>query len=68
MVFNENHFPFHGGFLDTRNPLKALTQDTFILLPCIAGNTDHNTTEPNSSVENQHDTIKAASNDINTDQ
>lgn len=57
LVFNENHFPFNDGFLETINPLKALTQDTSILVPCIAGNSDHNIIEPNAIVENQQGTI-----------
>ena len=40
MVFNENHFPFHDGFLDTRNSLKILTRTIPIFLPsCLAGTT-----------------------------
>ena len=33
VVFNENHFPFHDGFLDTRNSLKTLTRTIPIVLP-----------------------------------
>lgn len=54
---NENYFPFHGDFLDTWNPVKELTQDTSILLPCIVDNSD-NTIEPNAMVKNQQGTIK----------
>ena len=40
VVFNENHFPFHDGFLDTRNSLKALTRAIPIVLPsCPVGTT-----------------------------
>lgn len=38
------------------------------MLPCIAGNIDHNTIKPNASVDNQQGTIKVASNDANIDQ
>ena len=33
VVFNENHFPFHDGFLDTRNSLKTLIGTIPIVLP-----------------------------------
>lgn len=33
VVFNENHFTFHNGFLDTRNPLKTLIETILIVLP-----------------------------------
>jgi len=40
VVFNENHFPFSDGFLDTRNSLKTLTGTIPIILPsCHAGTT-----------------------------
>ena len=28
VVFNEEHFPFHDGFLNTRSPLKTLTESS----------------------------------------
>ena len=33
VVFNENHFPFQEGFLDTRNPIKIVTNDISIGFP-----------------------------------
>jgi len=46
VVFNENHFPFHDGFLDTRNSLKTLTRIIHIVLPsCPAGTTASHTVE-----------------------
>jgi len=46
MVFNENHFPFHNGFLDTRNSLKTLIGTIPIVLPsCSAGTTTSHTVE-----------------------
>ena len=40
MVFNENHFPFHDRFLDTRNSLKTLTRIIRIVLSsCPIGTT-----------------------------
>lgn len=49
MVFNEDHFPFHDGFLDKRNPLKTLTENTFALSPpCSAVITASNINNPTS--------------------
>ena len=46
VVFNENHFPLHYGFLDTRNSLKTLTGTIPIVLPsCPAGTTTSHTVE-----------------------
>jgi len=46
VVFNENHFPFHDGFLDTRNSLKTLTRTISIVLPsCPGGTTTSHTVE-----------------------
>jgi len=45
-VFNENHFPFHDGFLDTRNSLKTLTGTIHIVLPsCPVGTITSHTVE-----------------------
>lgn len=55
VVFNENHFPFHDGFLDTRNPLKTLTQITPIILPsCPASTTTNHTIKLTDSDVNHH--------------
>lgn len=69
VVFNENHYPFHDGFLDTRNPLKTmpLTENVVASLPlCPAGNTYNNTNdvEESSSDEENLDSQENS----NTDQ
>ncbi|PNY00233.1 hypothetical protein L195_g023509 [Trifolium pratense] len=43
MLFNENHFPFHDGFLNTRKPLQELTEipsSSFPIFPTGSPNTD----------------------------
>lgn len=51
VVFNVNHFPFHDDFLDTRNPLKSLTEITPIVMPscstCITGSNTNKPTNVN---------------------
>jgi histone deacetylase 1/2 len=70
VVFNEDHFPFHDGFLDTRNPLKTLTESTTALFPLFpAGNAVINTTnepighEENSASETNPSTDQLTSSD-----
>jgi histone deacetylase 1/2 len=44
VVFNENHFPFHDGFLNTRKPLQELTEipsSCFPLFPAGSSGSDH---------------------------
>ncbi|MCI01597.1 retrovirus-related pol polyprotein from transposon tnt 1-94, partial [Trifolium medium] len=68
VVFNENHFPFHDGFLDTRNPLKTLTEITPIVLPSSsAGTTTSNTIEPTDNDVN-HQEVELAANEAREDQ
>ena len=46
MVFNENLFPFHDGFLDTINSLKTQTRTIHIVCPsCPIGTTTSHTVE-----------------------
>jgi len=46
VVFNENHFPFNDGFLNTRKSLKPLTRTIPIVLPsCLACTTSSHTVE-----------------------
>jgi hypothetical protein len=70
VVFNEDHFPFHDGFLDTRNPLKTITESTTALFPLFpAGNPVTNTTnepighEENSASETNPSTDQLTSSD-----
>lgn len=45
VIFNEDHFPFHDGFLNTKHPLKTLTNNSFISFPlCITGNMSNDST------------------------
>jgi len=47
VVFNENHFPFHDSFLDTKNSLKTLTGTIPIVLPsCPTGTATSHTVKP----------------------
>jgi histone deacetylase 1/2 len=64
VVFNENHFPFQEGFLDTRNPIKIVTNDTPIRFPSFpAGITTNNTVEATNNIADQQE---PELNDINT--
>jgi hypothetical protein len=38
VIFNEDHFPFHDGFLNTRGPLKTANNPSFSFPLCPAGN------------------------------
>jgi hypothetical protein len=54
VVFNENHFLFQEGLLDTRNPIKSVTNDTPIAFPSFpAGITTNNTTEATINIADQ---------------
>jgi hypothetical protein len=56
VVFNENHFPFQEGFLDTRNPIKIVTNDTPIRFPSFpAGITTNNTVEATNNTADQQE-------------
>jgi hypothetical protein len=70
VVFNENHFPFHDGFLDTRNPLKSLTEITPIVMPsCPTGITSSNTIEPtNVNYQEIEDQPVLSENSMNADE
>lgn len=47
VIFNEDRFPFHYGFLNTRGPLKTLIENSYVSLPmCTAGNFNNNDTTP----------------------
>ncbi|PNY02796.1 copia protein (gag-int-pol protein), partial [Trifolium pratense] len=46
VVFNEEHFPFHDGFLDTRNPLRTLTPNDPILFPLAPADGTNNIDDP----------------------
>jgi histone deacetylase 1/2 len=47
VIFNEDHFPFHDGFLNTRGPLKMLTENSSVSFPLYsAGNANNNVTTP----------------------
>ncbi|GAU51268.1 hypothetical protein TSUD_412550 [Trifolium subterraneum] len=66
VIFNENHFPFHGGFLDTKNPLKTLTDNSSILLPtCSAGATTQDAIEPDNNTTSDQNTHSIESSDNN---
>lgn len=56
VIFNENHFPFHDGFLNTRSPLKTLTENfvSFPLHP--AGNPQNSDPTPVIAEATQTDT------------
>jgi histone deacetylase 1/2 len=63
-VFNENHFPFQEGFLDTRNPIKTVTNDVSIGFPSYpAGVVTNNTNEATDNVIDQQE---PEANDNNT--
>lgn len=70
VVFNENHFPFHDGFLDTRNPLKSLTEITPIVMPSFpTGITGSNTIEPtNVNYQEIEDQPVLGENSMNADE
>lgn len=38
VIFNEDHFPFHDGFLNTRGPLKTTNNPSLSFPLCPAGN------------------------------
>jgi histone deacetylase 1/2 len=64
VVFNENHFPFQEGFLDTRNPIKTVTNDVSIGFPSYpAGVVTNNTNEATDNVIDQQE---PEANDNNT--
>jgi histone deacetylase 1/2 len=64
VVFNENHFPFQEGFLDTRNPIKTVTNDVSIGFPSYpAGVVTNNTNEATNNVIDQQE---PEANDNNT--
>ena len=68
VVFNENHFPFQEGFLDTRNPIKTATNEISTGLPFYpAGVTTNNTTEETSNIVDHEEQELDDSNTI-TDQ
>ncbi|GAU51364.1 hypothetical protein TSUD_383580 [Trifolium subterraneum] len=55
VVFNENHFPFHDGFLNTRKPLQELIEipsSSFPLFPAGSPNTDM--TSRNETITNSN--------------
>lgn len=64
LVFNENHFPFHDGFIDTRNPLKTLTEIFPIVLPPLPiDTTTSHTIEPSNSDVNHQEQDLAVNED-----
>jgi hypothetical protein len=73
VVFNEEHFPFHDGFLNTRVPLKTLTESPSSHFPLhVAGTPLREDVVPadnNSNIEQEATSSTESSEDnINTEQ
>jgi len=67
VIFNESHFPFHEGFINTKNPLKELTETTSVFLPNYSpGTIISNTLEPNNNTTS-HQEENASDNLANND-
>jgi len=54
VVFNENHFPFHDGFIDTRNSLKTPIETIPMVLPSCTASTTTSHTIDSTHMEVNH--------------
>jgi histone deacetylase 1/2 len=68
VIFNEDHFPFHDGFLNTRSPLKTTINNPSTYFPlCTTGNSIGEASIPNIEEENPAEINSEDSQDANSD-
>ncbi|KAI5406543.1 hypothetical protein KIW84_053034 [Lathyrus oleraceus] len=75
MAFNEEHFPFHDGFLNTMAPLQTLVESSYVIFPLFFASTSSSNTlistrnhsdieqEPVNPFTRLEDNIEQATND-----
>jgi len=66
VIFNESHFPFHEDFINTKNPLKELTETTSVFLPSYSAGTIISNTLDNNTTSHQEENASdnLANNDL----
>lgn len=68
VIFNEDLFPFHEGFLNTRSPLKTTINNPSTSFPlCSAGNSINDASIPIIEEENQDETNEEDSQGVTSD-